>query len=358
MKAQQGFAYRLSDEPAHLGFLVKLHFAFRRMDVDVHGRGVELEKEAAHGVTAFHEGGVIALEQGEIQATVLDGPAVYEEVLVLARGPRHPGRADESPDAEFGFREAERGILGRLAQLVGFRGFGQFDGEIDGQQFLIAAVHRAQAFAQRRQAGFDVFLRGYGGQLPGEPAVPGKCEGDLRVRQRGQREVMLDVGGLGFFRAQELAARGQVEEELAHFDAGARGGPGGADFKDFAAVDDDLRGLGRSGIAFARGQGKPADAGDAREGFASEAHGGDGGEVLGALDFAGGVPLEAEQGVVAAHAQAIVRHADEAASAGLDFDGEAARAGVEGIFDEFLDDAGRTLDHFARGDLVGHVLGE
>jgi hypothetical protein len=45
-------------------------------------------------------------------------------------------------------------------------------------------------------------------------------------------------------------------------------------------------------------------------------------KILGALDFAGGVAFEAEQRVVAAHAEAVVGHADEAASAGADFDGD------------------------------------
>ncbi len=34
------------------------------------------------------------------------------------------------------------------------------------------------------------------------------------------------------------------------------------------------------------------------------------------------------------------------------------RAGVEGVLDQFLDDARRPLDHFAGGDAVDHVLAE
>ena len=105
-------------------------------------------------------------------------------------------------------------------------------------------------------------------------------------------------------------------------------------------------------------RGEAADAGDAGNGFAAKAHRRDGGEVLRALNLAGGVTFEAEQGVIAAHAEAVIGHAHEAPAAGLHFDGEAARAGVEGVLNEFLDHAGRALDHFAGGDLVGDVLGE
>ena len=68
--------------------------------------------------------------------------------------------------------------------------------------------------------------------------------------------------------------------------------------------------------------------------------------------------FEAEQRVVAAHAKAVVGHADEAAPARADFDGDFPGIGVEGIFDQLLHDAGGALDHFAGGDLVGDLFGK
>ena len=85
-----------------------------------------------------------------------------------------------------------------------------------------------------------------GGQLPDGAAVLDKRERDFGKRQRGQREVMLDVRRLGFFRAQKFPARGQVEKKLPHFDARAGRAAGGLDFGNFPAVDDDLRAFGRS----------------------------------------------------------------------------------------------------------------
>ena len=55
---------------------------------------------------------------------------------------------------------------------------------------------------------------------------------------------------------------------------------------------------------------------------------------------------------------AVVGHANEAASAGLDFHGDARGLGIERVFDQFLHDAGGAFHHFAGGDLVGDVFGK
>ena len=55
------------------------------------------------------------------------------------------------------------------------------------------------------------------------------------------------------------------------------------------------------------------------------------------------------------HPLAVVFDADELLAAELDGDGDAARAGVERVLDQLLDDRGRTLDDLAGGDLVGEV---
>ena len=54
----------------------------------------------------------------------------------------------------------------------------------------------------------------------------------------------------------------------------------------------------------------------------------------------------------------IVDDLDEFASALLDGDADAGRTGVNGIFDEFLDDGGGAFDDFAGGDLVDEECGE
>ena len=63
--------------------------------------------------------------------------------------------------------------------------------------------------------------------------------------------------------------------------------------------------------------------------------------------------LEGQQRVVAQHAAAVVHHADQPPAARFHFHPQVRRAGVQGVFEQFLDDAGGTFDNLARGDLVG-----
>ncbi len=60
----------------------------------------------------------------------------------------------------------------------------------------------------------------------------------------------------------------------------------------------------------------------------------------------------AEREVVRLHAGAVVGDADQRQAAGRCHDLDLARAGVDGVLDELLDDARRPLDHLARGDAV------
>ena len=235
---------------------------------------------------------------------------------------------------------------------------GSFSGVIQRQQLLFVAVERAQAFPQGGEARRRVTARLDGGQLPDQSAVSLKGKGYFRVSQRGQRQVVLDMGGLGLLGAQEFPARRQIEEELAHLHRGARGAACRLDLQDLPAIDDDLRAFGRLAVALARGEGEAADAGDAGQGLAAKAHGRYGREVFGAPDLAGGMPLQAEQRVIAAHAEAVIHHAHEAASARLNLHRYARSLGIQRVLDQLLHDAGRPLDHFAGGDLVGHLLGQ
>ena len=179
----------------------------------------------------------------------------------------------------------------------------------------------------------------------------------MRVGQSGQCKIMIDMAVFGFFAAEEFAARGHIEEQAADFNARAGGTAGGFDIDQLPAVYDDLRGGGVT-VAFAACERHAADTGDARERFATKPHGMDGMQIFGLLDFAGGVTFEAEEGVVFAHADAVIGDTNEAPAAGLDFNCDGSRLRINRVFDELLYDAGGALDHFARGDLVRHVLGQ
>jgi hypothetical protein len=110
--------------------------------------------------------------------------------------------------------------------------------------------------------------------------------------------------------------------------------------------------------AFAGGESKPGDAGDARERFAAEAEGLDRREIGARANFARGVALEAEERIVAVHAHAVVDHPEARAPARADGDLDPGGAGIERILHQLLHHAGRALDDFARGHLAGDVFGQ
>ena len=70
------------------------------------------------------------------------------------------------------------------------------------------------------------------------------------------------------------------------------------------------------------------------------------------------MPFQAEQGIIPAHAAAIIGHPNQCPPARTDLDQNPGGPCVQGILDEFLDHAGRALDDFASGDLVGNLLGQ
>jgi hypothetical protein len=53
----------------------------------------------------------------------------------------------------------------------------------------------------------------------------------------------------------------------------------------------------------------------------------------------------------------VIGDADEIHAAAGRGNGDAARAGIDGVLDQFLDDAGGALDHFASGNAVDQVFG-
>ena len=160
-------------------------------------------------------------------------------------------------------------------------------------------------------------------------------------------------------RAQEFAARGQVEKNLPHFDAGAGRAARGLDFEDFAAVDDDLRAFGRIWPSRSRVV-RVKRLTLAMLGSASPRKPMVAMELRSSARWILLVAWRSRQSRASSRLmpRAVIGDADQAASAGLDFDGDARGLGIEGIFDQFLDDAGGAFDHFAGGDLVGDVFGQ
>ena len=176
------------------------------------------------------------------------------------------------------------------------------------------------------------------------------------MRQAVMRGERGDVRQLGLVRAQKLLARGNVEEQIADRDGGT-GRP-----RKFVATEQLPAGEldGRAGGLFGRARFKhqPGDGGDGRQRLAAKAERGDGKQIPDVAQFAGGVALEGQQRVVAQHAAAVVGDANQMPAAALHLDAKIGGAGVERIFEQFLDDGGGALHHLSGRDLVGDRVGE
>ena len=80
-------------------------------------------------------------------------------------------------------------------------------------------------------------------------------------------------------------------------------------------------------------------------------------EIL-VVELGGRVAVDGERKVAKGHAAAVVGDADPPPAAAVGEDVDAAGAGIDGVFDQFLDHARGTFDHLAGGDAVDDLFGE
>ena len=149
---------------------------------------------------------------------------------------------------------------------------------------------------------------------------------------------------------QELAADGRVEEEVLDLDARAGRAVPRSDGAEVAAVAGDLGAA--DFVRRPRLQRHLGDAADGGEGLPAEAEGADAEEIVRIVELAGGVAGEGQRQVVGVDAAAVVGDANQLDAALLHVHVDATGAGVEGVFEQFLEDAGRPFDDLAGGDLV------
>ncbi len=99
-------------------------------------------------------------------------------------------------------------------------------------------------------------------------------------------------------------------------------------------------------------QRKLRDRCDAGKRLSPKAQSADRKEVIFIGDLAGGVSLDAEQGVVFFHAEAVVGDPDQGFSAPFHFDPDAPALGIDGVFQQLLDHRRRPFHHLAGGDFI------
>ena len=98
--------------------------------------------------------------------------------------------------------------------------------------------------------------------------VANRNKADIRMTNRLQRKLVLDVAGFGVFAPEKFPPRRQIVEQGTHLDLSARRFAGGADGIDLASVDDNLCPF-QSLVKPGR-QPKTGYAGDARQRFTAK----------------------------------------------------------------------------------------
>ena len=177
-----------------------------------------------------------------------------------------------------------------------------------------------------------------------------EAKADLRPGEGDAPNQGLQVLELGLLGTQKLAPGRGVVEEVADLDGGPLGMCGG----------DGLATLprhapGTLGTAAARDDLQSRDGGDARQGLATEAQGGNGLQVGEAGDLAGGVSVQGQGQVLGGDALAVIAHPQELDAALFQVDLDAVGPGVDAVLDQLLGDGGGALHHLAGGDLVDQV---
>ena len=241
-----------------------------------------------------------------------------------------------------------------LSVWLGARGRGQPDPALE-RKASLRVCHEARGSDkvrahQARDARLALTATGGDGQRELLAPVVGEAEGDVEARERKPRDGLLHMLELGRFRAQELAPRRNAMEEVPHLDRRALGMRSRLQVTRMAvdALDRCAR----------RCAPRPGDEPqrrhrcDGRQRLAAEAERCDPFEVLERGNLAGRMPCQGEREFLGGDAGAVVAHADQADAAVLDVDRHLARAGVERVLDQFLDDGRRALDDLARSDLV------
>jgi hypothetical protein len=325
-----GFAQALADGPddeaAHQAGIAKAHFRLGRMDVDVKFTRRHAQEQHQQGMAAAGHDVAIGAADGAGGELVAHRPGVDEDMLQPGGRPRHGGQADEAgqPDA------LAPGLQGEA--VVG----------------EVAPHHLGDAAGRAVGAGA-------GGKIE-EPALAGgERKGDFGMGHGQAAHDVAHLGGLGAFGTQELEAGGHGMEEIAHLHRGARGMGGGAHPALLASLDADL--VGGLGAVGARGDPQARHRADGSQRLAAKPQGGDVHQIV-VGELGGGMALDGQFQVVGRHAGAVVDHPDEVAPAAGKVDGDAPGTGIDGVFQQLLDDARGPLDDLAGGDAVDGVLAE
>ena len=300
----------------------KFHFRLGRMDIHIHCGGRKSQMQYAGGEFAHHDLISVGFFQCCHQQLGLHRAVIDKEGLQIPAG-------------------------------AGIRGLG----DVARQGVLLPAafhLHHFCTFPAVNAVNGSFQSTGSGGGK-GLLSVPDEGEGHLGVCQG------LHLHGSGYPAAfdricfHEFHSGGGIKEQVTDDDSGAIGASGLGFFGNGAGFQMQTGACDRAG-GFSH-QVNAADGCDGGQGFATETHGGNSGQILSGAQLAGCMAQEGGFGILGSHAAAVVGDPQEGHAAITNLNGHLGRTGIHSIFQQLLDNGCRPFHHLTGGDEVGNMGG-
>ena len=320
----QGAVEEVMDHAA----VTKTHFMLGWVNVDVHRRRIDFQKQHEGRVPAVEQHVAIGLAHRMGHQLVAHHAAIDVEILQIRLAAGEGRQADPTPQTQ--------------ATTL----------DLDGQRLLQKSRPANRSDAARTADFVASLVQGKHGL-----AVVTQVESHIEPRQRQALDHLLQVIKLGLFRAQELAPRRGIEKQVTHFHRGTHWVCSRLHTRlHVTAFGFHLPGL--VGVGGTRGQGQARHRADRRQRLATKAHAEHRLEIFQLTNLAGGMARQCQRQVVRGDTTTVITHLEQFDTALLDVDIDTPRTGVQAVFQQFLGDRSRTLDHLARSDLVGQARAE
>ena len=310
----------------HVPQTPKANLGLARVDIDVDFMRRDFEVQREGRITTGGQRVPERRPDAMRELTITDEPAVHRQKLQIGLASRERGRTQPAIESQIG-----RGNLDKTRLT---REFGPENR---------APSQRIGTFVLRR------------GRMPlallvihGKPNA-GHAEGD-------PTNQLLDGQQLGGRTPQEVSPCGNGGKQIAYRDGGAdratRGTGGGR------AARLRVQGPGMGGVGHARGERHLCHGADARQGLAPKTQREDAVQILALGYLARAVSGKRQYQLILRNALTIVFDHDVVNPTTAQVDADRTRASIQAVLEQLFHNRRRTLDHFARRDLVDQLIRE
>ncbi len=324
----QGAVQCTVEEIMHHTAVAEAHLMLGRMHIHIHHRRIDLKEQHEGRMATVVQHIAVRLAHRMGDQLVADHAPVDVEILQVRLTAGEGGQADPAPQV----------------QAVAL--------DLDGQSLFKERRATNRRHPARPRLGVMRLM-----QRQHRLAVVTQMKRHIETRQRQLLDHILQVIELGLLGAQELAPRRGIEEQVTHFHRGTdrmrRWLHAGLHVTAFGFHLPGLAGLRR-----ARSQRQSRHRTDGGQRLTTKPQTVNGFQILQITNLAGGVTSERQRQVIGGNTTAIVTHAQQLDATLLDIHVDAGSTGIQAVFQEFLGNRSRPLDHFAGGNLVGQPRAE